>query len=555
MKLTSSLLFLATALVGVLAAYDRSLAWDRFMLIALGMAGAGLLAWLGRRDRDKSVVGGVAYAGLWLAGALGVLFLFGVERIAGVDASVVRSLHPASPLLSIGMGNATGDALALLIALGSGALLWLWRRRSNGRWPLVLLLLGLIPLAVALAALVATGSRAAWLGLLLGGLCAIYAAWRVNPERSTTLRTIGDALCVLIFVLLIAASLTAIFAPTVAQRIIGVLANDASAASRITLWNDSLPLLQDYRFTGSGLGSTAMVYASYVFLLHVVYLQHAHQLYIQIALEQGLPALVAFGWMVVAAILSARRALRVGVAPVALVQGGIAALVALLVHGLLDTEIYASGLVSLLFAPFAVLWALEPSDAEWEAATGAMERSPIAGRVVLALLPVASVLALALLPGARAAFQSNLGAVRQTQAELSVYSWPQWPVQDALRRDPSVNLDDALTRYAAALRLNANNVTAHRRLGQIALSRGDTTAARLHLEQAFAAAPDQRTTRQLLGEVYALDGNAEGAAALWQGLEIGQGQMDVRHWWISQVGTPQQLAAFERALARTHTEP
>jgi O-antigen ligase len=555
MKLTSSLLFLATALVGVLAAYDRSLAWDRFMLIALGMAGAGLLAWLGRRNRDKSVVGGVAYAGLWLAGTLGGMFLFGVERIAGVDAGVVRSLHPASMLLSVGMGNATGGVLALLIALGSGSLLWLWRRRSIGGWPLVLLLLGLIPLAVALVALVATESRAGWLGLLLGGLCTIYAAWRVNPERSTTLRMIGDVLCVLFFVFLIAASLTAIFAPTVAQRIIGVLANDASAASRITLWNDSLSLLQDYRFTGSGLGSTAMVYASYVFLLHVVYLQHAHQLYIQIALEQGLPALVAFGWMVVAAVLSARRALRAGVAPVALVQGGIAALVALLVHGLLDTEIYASGLVPLLFAPFAVLWALEPSNAEWDAATGATESAPIAGRLVLALLPVASVLALVLLPGTRAAFQANLGAVRQTQAELSVYAWPQWPVQDALRRDPNVKLDDALTRYAAALRLDANNVTAHRRLGQIALSRGDMAAARLHLEQAFAAAPDQRVTRQLLGEVYALDGDAEGAAALWQGLEIGQGQMDVRQWWISQVATPQQLAAFERALARTQTEP
>ncbi len=110
-------------------------------------------------------------------------------------------------------------------------------------------------------------------------------------------------------------------------------------------------------------------------------------------------------------------------------------------------------------------------------------------------------------------------------------------------------------RYDAALRLNPDNVTAHRRLGQIAIARGDMAAARLHLERAFAAAPDQRVTRQLLGEVYALDGDAEAAAALWQGLEIGQGQMDVRHWWISQVATQQQLAAFERALARTHTEP
>jgi hypothetical protein len=64
--------------------------------------------------------------------------------------------------------------------------------------------------------------------------------------------------------------------------------------SRIALWRDSLPLIQDYFFTGSGLGATAMIYATYAYLLHVPYLYHAHNLYVQIALEQGVPALLAW---------------------------------------------------------------------------------------------------------------------------------------------------------------------------------------------------------------------------------------------------------------------
>ena len=69
---------------------------------------------------------------------------------------------------------------------------------------------------------------------------------------------------------------------------------DGSAASRLTLWQDAVTLVQEYWFTGSGLQSTAMVLSSYIYLLHVPYLAHGHNLYLQLALEQGVPALLAF---------------------------------------------------------------------------------------------------------------------------------------------------------------------------------------------------------------------------------------------------------------------
>ena len=155
--------------------------------------------------------------------------------------------------------------------------------------------------------------------------------------------------------------------------------------------------------------------------------------------------------------------------------------------------------------------------------------------------------ALALLPAARAAFQANLAAVAQARAELSVYDWPEWPIQDALRRSAEVDLGPAVARFEAALALDPANAAANRRLGQIALSRGDEAAARRHLEAAYAAAPGQQPTRRLLGESYAIAGEIGRAAALWHGLDVSQGQIPLREWWYKHLGQPDKAARIAAA--------
>jgi tetratricopeptide (TPR) repeat protein len=146
------------------------------------------------------------------------------------------------------------------------------------------------------------------------------------------------------------------------------------------------------------------------------------------------------------------------------------------------------------------------------------------------------ILALALLSPVRAGFQANLGAVAQSRAALSVCEQPQWPIQDALRRSPEVNLGPAIARYRAALALDPANAATCRRLGQIEFSLGEYKAARAHLESAYAAAPDQRATRRLLGEAYPIAGEPARAAELWQGIDLSQGQITLRAWWCEQVG-------------------
>ena len=110
-------------------------------------------------------------------------------------------------------------------------------------------------------------------------------------------------------------------------------------------------------------------------------------------------------------------------------------------------------------------------------------------------LALAAAAALLLLPASQAAFQANLGALSQTRAELAAFHWPQTPLQDVLRRPGGVALAPAEGRFGAALALDPDNVTANRRLGQIALANEDFTTARSYLERAYRAAPGQRATR------------------------------------------------------------
>ena len=57
-------------------------------------------------------------------------------------------------------------------------------------------------------------------------------------------------------------------------------------------------LALDYPFTGAGLGSFEMAYSSYVVLLHVGFLQHGHNLFLDVWIEQGIIGLLALTWLI-----------------------------------------------------------------------------------------------------------------------------------------------------------------------------------------------------------------------------------------------------------------
>jgi hypothetical protein len=309
-------------------------------------------------------------------------------------------------------------------------------------------------------------------------------------------------------------------------------------------------LLRDYPIIGAGLGGFQMLYSTYVLLIHVGFSVHSHNLLLNVAVEQGLPALLALGWMgflfagaVWRGLLCPHSASGPPDAVVATGDScsslGMAALAlgVVLVHGMVDDVLYGSRGVLLLFMPLAL--AVPTSRVQQRSARWRALALP-AGIILL--------LGLALLwrgPVLSQAY-SNLGAVRQSQAELSLYSWPQWPIQDAVRRE--VDLSRAVSHFEQALTLDPHNATANRRLGMIDLSVADYKGALQHLQAAYDVEPWSVTTRQLLGEALIVNGRLDEGRALWADVSDEQGQLAARLYWYQHVDDAQRAAWIQQAI-------
>lgn len=504
-----TLTFILTALIGVWAAYDRAVAWTRFSLIVAGIVLALVIVWEGRRAFDSSTIR-VLYVG-------------------GLVAVVVGALWLGSPLWGHALlhANAAGGALAIVIPFGIAGTYHAWTRRSLGMT--AVLGAGVI---VAGIALVLTNSRGAWIGSVAGIIVA-GLLWR----RALSRRQAYLAL-VIIAGIALAGFWVAVRVPAFEQQL-QIAGADGSTLGRITVWRDMLDLVQDYPLTGSGLGTTAMVYSSYVLLLHVPFLYHAHNIFLQIAVEQGLVGLVAFVGLAAIALYAVLHKSPTSEQQRWFRAATTASLVAVLVHGMFDAELYVSQLTPLVFFPIGSALLLTPAPS---GDVSPWRPTRLAGACI-ALVGIT-----VLFPGTRAMIHANLGTVAQTRAELSVYDWPAWPIQDAVRRE--VDLSPAIAHYQTALILDSSNATANRRLGQIELSLGQYESAGRHLRAAAAQAPRHRATQQMLGEYQAISGDVDGAVALWQNIDTSHGQLELRRWWYNDIALTQRLPYIDDAIAR-----
>lgn len=554
--LIGALLFLLTLGVGLWAAYDRPLALVRFTLLAEGLVGSLVVSFFSRRKHASGL-----QLATWLGGMIGLLFLLyhNWGATSPQDFTALPELtiwlerqQPGWENFAPWHENQVAAALVVLLPLGVSAC---WQsltaeRATDGRLRGCLaqfFTLGtLLQIVIGAVALFLTFSRGAWLGVSVGAVVTGYLYWRSSqPRRTAITRTVdrllaGGAVTVIAMLVLLTLSPTLISSTTHG-------AGDTSLLNRPVIWHDALSIIGDYFFTGSGLGNTTMVLSSYVYLLHVPYLHHVHNLYLQVAVEQGVPGLIAFLTLAVGTVGMAIVQLRHGdPASRKVTAGALAAQLALLMHGCVDAELYVGPFAGLLWLPAAVLVMLAlPQSKRTQAA---QRRLSTWQRFAVGSAPLIIIIILCLWPGAQSRWLVNLTAVAQTRQELSRYEWPTWSIQDEVRRDQVSATDQLIRQYGAVLQHNAQNVTAHRRLGQLLLAKGDYPQALRELAAAYRLAPQQRATRQLLGEAYALTGDDAHAAALWRTVDVSQGQLDLRQWWYQQVDQAASALHFSAAM-------
>lgn len=535
------LLFLLTGLVSVWSAYDREVAWAKFWTIMAGVLLFYALAAFSLPGAPGDPERGGIPAAWFLAffGAGVSLYFLATHdwdafptKYAAVEA-MGRSFQSPLPQLPGHRlhPNVAGGILAMMVPFAAAACGQAGRARN---WPSLVLGAGLF--GTTLLGLLFSSSRGAWLAA--AGAAALAVLWWLTglvdgkqPGRRRLLFS-GALLLGTVGVLAVL-----ILGPKSPQQLLANLPVLAGGLDRLDLFRNSIILAQEYPFIGAGLGGFMMLYSTYAYLTHVGFIIHAHNLFLDVSIEQSVFALLALFWMwALFAVALWRESYDGKIRPY--LGAAALSLVTILLHGLTEDALYGSRSVMLLFLPLA--FALPFPRRKEEAQP---QRRWLAQGIALGLLVVALIVWARPL---RSAAISNLAAVRQSQAELSLYQWPEWPIQDAVRRE--VDLSEVITGYEKALTINPFNAAANRRLGQLELSLGEYEDALKHLELAYAGTSWDNGTRLMLGEAMLVNGRNEEGLALWADVNNAQSQLETRAFWYKYIADKERLAMIRKGL-------
>ena len=277
-----------------------------------------LLTQLNRAGFHPNIVGGTL--GMILPVALSVL-LFSTKatgsptRVGGTDAK-------QQPHFSI-MGIAAHSALGISY------------RTWKGLLTLTLLIMG--------STLFLTQSRGTFVGLLFA--CAVMALWRGGSLR----------LVVLLVAIGIILAIHFLGLEQIADFVF-VADSVGTMRGRVELWQRAIYMMQDFPYTGIGLGTFSRV-APILYPFFLIgpdtMVPHCHNLFLQTGVDLGIPGLVALIALLVAFSFIAVKAVRLskGTAFEPLAVGLLCGFVVYPIHGLLDNVTFST-------KPGMAIWAI-----------------------------------------------------------------------------------------------------------------------------------------------------------------------------------------------------
>lgn len=237
--------------------------------------------------------------------------------------------------------NVIAGYLAILLPVVFAATLLNWRDQS----PLMKIIL-LVSILLGLAALILTQSRGAWLALLLSLCVLLILSWRRG-----WLLILGLGLVTLTTVLVIGPA-------EIADVLMGG-GQLQNIEGRLEVWSRAVYMIEDFSLTGVGIG----MYMHVADLLYPFFLfapgqiEHAHNLLLQVAVDLGLPGLVAWLAVYLGLAFSAWRLYRVARfyedrLYFSLGAGLLASQAALFTHGLVDAVTWG------MIRPAPLVWGL-----------------------------------------------------------------------------------------------------------------------------------------------------------------------------------------------------
>lgn len=335
------LLWGLTFLVSILVTADPLLTLSKTTGLLLGLT---VWLFLLRHARVRSVFTIAVWGfillgiGLTLVGIFSANWLFKVAPIAALleQLSLQFIVFPESPTV----GTHTNQLAATIIMFWPLLLSLLIGRRWL-EWPKFIWLAVVTTAVFTTGILILTQSRSSWVAALIS-LGVILFLWSYLSPASSQRRSLRSLLGVLIISLFVAVML---IGPRELQTwwleppgdsIVGSL---SSLNLRQEIWPWALTAIHDFPFTGVGLGAFRQVGPRlYPLSLPADYdIGHAHNIFLQVALDFGLIGLVAYMGVLFASGAMAWQILRQDAQKRPFAIGLLASLIALHIFGLADT--------------------------------------------------------------------------------------------------------------------------------------------------------------------------------------------------------------------------
>ena len=317
----------------------------------------GLIVAVGRNRQHLVIL-------VWLIAATGSLVaiyafiqFFGWDPFLPLSAYTMRS--PGGPVVrvigSLGHSNYLGNFLLYTAPLtASLALAWGGRARR----------IAVVGAAFSAAAIVFSGTRGAWLGLLAGAATLALLEVRRLKDRGakkskrTILRAAIASAGVLLFVLVIVSSPAS---RDVTRRARSFVEDRFTGSGRVLLWRDATRMVPRFALVGCGPEAFSREFLPYksldlARLAPQINNESSHNSYLDAAISFGLPGAILYGALIASSfslLLRARR--RAADRRIALIITGlVASLAAIAVHNLFIYDQVPTGLYFLIFAALAL---------------------------------------------------------------------------------------------------------------------------------------------------------------------------------------------------------
>lgn len=261
------------------------------------------------------------------------LFYFPLyTRLQALQLNIGETVH----------ANVLAGALVLTLPVMMVLLIDLWRRRVKCRWT-SLAAIGTILIFIAI---ILSQSRGGYLATVVALATMLLLYW---PRLGylTPLLLAG----IVVFTRIVSL-----------QRLLNQFSTDGSLggwAGRIEIWQTSLFALSDFAFTGIGIGTfTSVIPLLYPLSFPIESYPHAHNLFLQIGLDLGIPGLIAYLALLITLVAMLAVTLHSQhITPTnrLFAIGASGSLAAMLVHGLLDAVTWGTKLAFVPWVLFALI--------------------------------------------------------------------------------------------------------------------------------------------------------------------------------------------------------